>query len=270
MDRNIFLKLYRFLNLLSIDVVLGSVCSALFFSKVFGVSILPYGLLALALTVWIIYTVDRLLDARKVSRSPSTKRHQFHQRNARILIGFVFVAIGINCVLMYFIRKPVFLGGAYLIAGVGVYLFVQQYMKVFKEIVIAVLYTTGVALIPMTITTLTIEDWPWVLLVQFFLTALANLIMFSWFDHEHDLRDSYGSFVTAVGDKGSRYCIWIILLIAILLTAFSENTLASFFILLSDVVLLVIFKNESYFRHNDRFRLLGDAVFFIPFFYWII
>lgn len=185
-------------------------------------------------------------------------------------MALVLVAISINCVLMYFIRKPVFLGGAYLIAGVGVYLFVQQYMKMIKEIVIALLYTAGVALIPMTVTTLLLRDWPWILILQFFLTALANLIMFAWFDHEHDLRDRYGSFVTTVGEKGSRYCIWIVLIVAILLTAFSEHTFASFFILLSDVVLLVIFKYQVYFRKNDRFRLLGDAVFFIPFFYWLI
>lgn len=270
MNQNILLKVYRLLNLLSIDVALGAVCSALFFSKVFGVLILPYGLVALALTVWIIYTVDHLLDARKVSRKASTKRHQFHQRNATVLFGLVLVAIGINCVLMYFIRKPVFMGGVFLIASVGLYLLVQQYMKVFKEIVIALLYTLGVALIPMTVTDITIEAWPWVLLVQFFLTALGNLLMFAWFDHEHDLRDQHGSFVTIVGETRSRYVTWIVLLAAINLTAFSEDLVASFIVLISNLVLAMIFRSPVYFRQHDRFRLLGDAVFFIPLLYWLL
>ena len=264
------LKIYRLLNLLSIDVALGAVCSALFFSKIFSVSILPFGLMALALSVWIIYTTDHLLDARKASHPAATERHQFHQRNFKVMTKLVVIAIMLNCVLIYFIRTPVLMGGMILIAGVGIYLIVQQYMKIFKEVLIALLYTMGVALPAVAVTDVSSENWPRILFLQFFLMAFANLLIFAWFDYTHDLRDKHESFVTITGEKWSEYFIWFTLVATILLTFISENKIASVFIVASDLVLLLIFIKKSFFVKNDRFRILGDAVFFIPLLYWLI
>jgi len=265
-----FGKIYRTLNLLSIDVALGSVCSALFFSKVFGVSLLPYGLAVLAITVWVIYTVDHLLDARKVPEPASTERHQFHQRNFKLLLKAVYFALVVIAALIFFIRKPVLIGGVYLIAGVGLYLLVQQYMKVSKEIVVALLYTMGVSLPSMAMTKTDLSVWPWILFLQFFLTALTNLMLFAWFDRDHDLHDGRLSFVTTVGEKVSRYLIWSMPLLAILLTAISEDKTASVFIAVDAFILLLIFASRTFFERHDRFRLLGDAIFFIPILYWLL
>ena len=67
-------KAYRLINILSIDVVAGAVCSALFFARLLQVSLLPYGIISLALTVWIIYTADHLLDAKRVEGVATTRR----------------------------------------------------------------------------------------------------------------------------------------------------------------------------------------------------
>ena len=72
-------RLYRILNTLSLDVSIGAVISAMFFAEVLQVKILPYGLATLALTVWIIYTIDHLRDARAIGTKASTARHLFHQ-----------------------------------------------------------------------------------------------------------------------------------------------------------------------------------------------
>jgi 4-hydroxybenzoate polyprenyltransferase len=263
-----FANVYRVLNLLSIDVALGSVCSALFFSKVFRVSLLPYALTVLAITVWVIYTVDHLLDARKVSAPASTERHQFHQRNFAVLARVVLIAIVVNGVLIFFIRKPVLVGGIYLISAVGVYLLVQPYLKVSKEIVIALLYTLGVTLPSLAVTDIARQEWPWTLLVQFFLTALTNLILFAWFDRENDRKDKRGSFVVSLGEKNTVSIIWILLILSVTLT-FTSGTGASYFILAGDLILLIIFAGRSFFERHDRFRLLGDAIFFIPLVYWL-
>ncbi|HEY3403146.1 MAG TPA: hypothetical protein VGK59_07155 [Ohtaekwangia sp.] len=266
----IFIRAYRWLNVLSIDVALGSACSALFFSKLFQVTILPYGLIALAVTVWVIYTVDHLLDARKIAQPASTTRHHFHQTNFRVLVKLVLIAVIMNSVLIFFIRKPVLLAGVFLFAGVGFYLLVQQYMKVSKEIVIALLYTIGVALPSMAVTDLPVSEWPWLILVQFFLTALTNLILFAWFDRERDQKDKRSSVATAIGEQGSRYILSALLVTSILITFFSTYTIASVFILVGNLILLIIFMKRSLFEQHDRFRLLGDAIFFIPLLYWLI
>lgn len=265
-----FIQVYRYINLLSIDVALGAVCSALFFARTFEVQLIPIGLTAMGLTVWIIYTTDHLLDARKVKKPASTRRHQFHQQHFNTLAGCVGLAVLLNGMAIYFIRKPVLVGGLMLITGVGLYLIVQQYMKFLKETVIALMYTLGVLLPSLVMTPIPYHDWPWVLLVQFFLTALLNLLIFSWFDREHDTADNANSFVTVMGERKSVRVIQILFLLVLALTFFSTKTLASGFILLSNVFLLVIFIRQRYFRTSDRFRLVGDAVFFILILYLFV
>lgn len=257
------IRIYRFLNLLSIDVVLGAVCSALFFASIFNVSIHPQGLLSLALTVWIVYTIDHLLDARKVIGRASTDRHQFHQRHYCMLVPCVGAAMLLDALIVFFIRRPVLEGGVVLFAGVAVYLLVQQYTKILKEIFIAIMYTMGVLLPSVMVTRVPYHTWPWVLLTQFFLLALTNLLLFSWFDHELDARDKRSSFVTIVGQARTRIIISMLFMITALLTIFSHELKASCYILTADSLLLCIFICPGFFREADRFRLAGDAIFFI-------
>lgn len=257
------IRIYRLFNLLSIDVGLGAVCSALFFARIFNVDIYVQGLMALGLTVWIVYTTDHLLDARKVTGNASTERHQFHQRHANMLMACVILAVMIDALIVFFIRRPVLEGGMVLIVGVGIYLLVQQYTKILKEIFIAVMYTMGVLLPSVMVTRVPYHTWPWVLLIQFFLVALTNLLLFSWFDHEMDVRDKRSSFVTIMGPAQTRIIICILFIVTGLLTIFSHELKASVYLLITDGLLLCIFLYPSFFRKADRFRLVGDAIFFI-------
>lgn len=261
------IRIYRFFNLLSIDVVLGAICSALFFARIFGVGIHPQGLLALGLTVWVVYTTDHLLDARKVIGNASTERHQFHQCYHRILVPCVVAAIVADALIVFFIRRPVLEGGMVLIAGVSIYLLVQQYTKILKEVFIALMYTMGVLLPSVMVTGVPYHAWPWVLLIQFFLLALTNLLLFSWFDHEYDTRDRRSSFVTIVGPDQARIIIIALFVITGMLTFFSHKLRASLYLLAADSLLLCIFLRPGFFRKADRFRLMGDAIFFILLFY---
>jgi hypothetical protein len=261
------IRIYRLFNLLSIDVALGAICSAVFFARIFNVTIYAQGLLSLGLTVWVVYTIDHLLDARKVTGNASTERHQFHQRHYRILAPCVIVAVLTDAVIVSFIRRPILEGGVVLIAVVGIYLLVQQYTKIFKEIFIAWMYTLGVVLPSIMVTRVPYHTWPWVLLLQFFLLALTNLLLFSWFDHEFDARDKRSSFVTIVGPERTRIIIRGLFVIMGLLAFFSHELKASLYLLAGDSLLLSIFLKPEFFRKADRFRLLGDAVFFILLFY---
>ncbi len=84
-----FSRLYGLLNLLSIDVAIGAVCCALFFGRLLQVDILPYGLITLGLTVWVIYCADHLFDAARLKGRASTRRHQFHQDHFWLLVKIV-------------------------------------------------------------------------------------------------------------------------------------------------------------------------------------
>ena len=64
------LRLCQTLNILSIDIAAGAVICCAFFADILGVSVLPYGFITLGLTVWIIYTVDHLLDVWREKPNP--------------------------------------------------------------------------------------------------------------------------------------------------------------------------------------------------------
>lgn len=258
------LRLYRYLNILSVDVALGAVCSAVFFSGIFHVQIRTAGLFALALVVWIIYTVDHLLDARKIHHQASTERHQFHQQHSKLLWAFVSMATAVVVMLIFFIRKPILLwgitGGALMI----VYLAVQQYLKFMKEILIAILYTCGVLLPAMAVTPLPTTEWPWLLMVLFSATALINLLLFSWFDWEHDVGQHTVSFVTVFGVNKSSWVIRVLFVFVGIGIFFIETQHHQILVLVMNVILLYLFLSSGLVRKYEVFRLLGDFVFILP------
>jgi 4-hydroxybenzoate polyprenyltransferase len=259
-------KVYRLFNLLSIDVALGAICSALFFAHILQVHILSYGLVALGLSVWIIYTADHLLDALKIKLPAATARHRFHQHNFKALLVTLLVAVVINGIIILFIRHRVLVAGLYVAATVSIYFLVNRYLKFMKEIFIAIVYTIGVLLPSISITQQPVHAWPWLIIVIFFITALINLILFSWFDQAKDLRDGNTSFVTVLGERTSRTVILMLFLLVVVLTAISFS-IAAFVILLMNGLLLITFILPRYFSVHDRFRLLGDFVFMIPLVY---
>src|SRR5882724_140090 len=132
---------YRLLNILSIDVTAGAVISASFFACIFDVTVLPYGLISLGLTVWIIYTTDHLIDARKVKQLASTERHRFHQQHFKLLLSLLIIAVAADAVQLIFIRKVVLIEGLVLASIVGVYFALQRYLRFLKEIFGALLYS---------------------------------------------------------------------------------------------------------------------------------
>ncbi|MBL0742164.1 hypothetical protein [Chryseolinea lacunae] len=266
-----FARAYRYVNLLSLDIVLGAMVSALFFGAVLQVEIRVYGLIALGLTVWIIYTADHLRDAHNIRKSAATPRHRFHQQYFKALLIAAAVAVLLNAINIIFIRKQVFVWGMVLAVGVSIYLFVQRYLKFLKEICIACLYTCGVLLPSITVTQVELTGAHYRLIVQFMLVALLNLLLFSWFDREGDEQDKQNSFVTMFGESTTRTCIIVLIAAGFALTLvswyFQELTRAVNVVAAMGTVLTVIFVFRKTFATHDYFRLVGDAVFLLPLLY---
>jgi hypothetical protein len=88
-------------NVLSLDAPMVAVAWALVFAKCAGVTVPGAEIVALGLVVWLIYTVDRLLDGRTASGrggagafgSPSRQRHFFHRVYGRTI---TWVAAGVG------------------------------------------------------------------------------------------------------------------------------------------------------------------------------
>jgi len=262
------IRFYHILNTLSLDVVTGAIVSALFFAKIFQVSIRPYGLISLGLTVWIIYTIDHLNDAKKISHKASTERHRFHQRNFRILIVSVGVALLLNVLTIFFIRKQILAWGLILFSVVILYLIGQRSLRFAKEAFIACLYSCGVLLPSLVLTEMRIDFSHYLIIIQFGIIAWINLLMFSWFDHAFDQQDSQNSFVTIFGKRITRLCLIGLITVNFCLAFIQASvygvTLPVSILLLMNTTLLLVFMFRNRLAKNDLYRLLGDAVFLLP------
>src|SRR5277367_4160689 len=114
-------RAFRIINILSLDIAVGAMIGALFFARMFDVVILSQGLFSLGLTVWIIYTADHLLDAKKIKQSASTDRHRFHQRHFKALLTVMIIAIVVDITQIFFIRIAVLRSGLLLSSVVAIY-----------------------------------------------------------------------------------------------------------------------------------------------------
>src|SRR5690606_21598184 len=91
MSTSRFKIFYDYLQVLSIDIVIGACAGMLFFDRLIGADLRPLLYLLLALAVWCIYTFDHLLDARQIKKAASTPRHAFHQKHFKTLASLLVI-----------------------------------------------------------------------------------------------------------------------------------------------------------------------------------
>jgi 4-hydroxybenzoate polyprenyltransferase len=254
---------YRLVNLLSLDVALGAMIMALFFSKQLLAPVRVYGIAALGLTVWVIYTTDRLMDVRHLTEPAYSERHRFHQKYSKPLRVALAVAVLIVCVLMIFIRPSVIVGGLILAPVILIYLLMQKKLPI-KEFTVALLYTFGVLLPAWP------ESWQLImpaarLIAQLFLIALTNLLLFAWFECDVDSKMGQASLATRIGKKAVSTLLAILFVIGIGLSfvGMISNPINWIFLLMW-FVLIGLFIFHTYFEQYERYRLWGDAIFFLP------
>ncbi len=266
------IQYYRLANVLSLDVAVGAIICTLFFSKIFNIEVGISAILCLGLSVWIIYTADHLLDTYGIQHQASTSRHRFHQQNKNLLSVILLVAFVITIPQLFFIRKPVLLGGIILSAIIALYFLLQKQLRYLKELFGAFLYVGGVLLVPLSLKFEYLSSTHIILIIQFFITALLNLLLFSWFDYQKDSIDHRESFATIVGPSQAKKTLFGLftingLLSVFLFLAYGNLIFASVIILVMNLILMVIYLYKNYFSINDRYRIIGDAVFIIPLLY---
>jgi hypothetical protein len=263
------LRFYRLLNALSIDVVIGAIISAFFFARVHSVSLSAYIVLTLGLTVWIIYTIDHLRDAKRIRKSAATFRHYFHQRYFRPISYFLSIAVVIDVVTAWMLPHLVFLWGSALACGVLVNLLALRHLRLMKEQCVAVLYTAGIVLPTVAIARESLDLYSGLLSVQLCLLAFINLLIFSWFDRTSDQYNEQHSFVTKAGERFTRICIWILTGVALTMSACMQFAVNGQFLPATitagmGFAFLLIFLFRQSLGNDEVHRLIGDAVFMIP------
>lgn len=260
------MRVYRIFNLLSLDVALGAVILAMFFSRQLDVIPRVQGMIVLGLAVWIIYTVDRLLDIRQLSGLAATERHRFHQRYRVTLWVMVSMATILSFIILFSMRVVVIKAGLILAALVGVYIVLQKLLPV-KEFVIAFLYTAGILLPSIPVRSAPLLTHQYLMMIEVYLLALINLLIFAGMEAKADQQDGHHSFTTRWGGTTTVRVVNVLLGLSFTLAVYLmiENpTLDSSTFVLMNLMLFVIFKRADYFAQHDRYRLWGDGVFLIP------
>jgi hypothetical protein len=165
-------------NLLSLDAPLVAVLWQGFLAYRFSLPLWPAGRLVLGLTVWAIYLLDRLLDARKPPSPAEPARHRYYRRHSKlmlVLLALVVVADALIAIL--WLRPAIFRDGLIPLAGVLVYLAIfhiwNQPVKIPKEIAAAILFTAGTFLAAWTVIPTSKLASP---AFAFFLLCLANMV----------------------------------------------------------------------------------------------
>ena len=270
---------YQLIQNLSFDVVVGAMAMAFLFSKVCSV-VLPFGVYSvLGISVWLIYTFDHLLDAKKIIGLAKTRRHRFHQLHYDVLVNcwLVLFVLGLLLSISWIPLVTWYLGLGIvffsIVHFVLVYFFGSSNSKLlFKEVGVAWGYSTGIVIGSFSqLDKLGFDD-----ILSFgllFLVVLFNLVMFSYFDFYKDKKNMQASIAVNYGVKKTRYilyCLFVVISVVSFLGVVlvdSSNWYYYFSVYFLFSVGLFYFLMVVLLEHGDNsdfFRKIGDAVFLLP------
>ncbi|MBB3700215.1 hypothetical protein KMW28_14415 [Flammeovirga yaeyamensis] len=229
--------------------------------------------ISLGTAVWVIYTLDHLLDAHSIQHTAHTFRHAFHQKYKKT-IGAVCLIVGVIGLANTFLFLPdvIIKNGVLLSLIVLLYLGIIN-LKIlpfptFKEFTVAFIYTAGITLPIFSL----IEEISLSFVAQtliFFVLASINLLEFALFDFETDTKDEQLSGTRILGHQRLKFRIQVLIILYILLMMASfyflgMDYLVLFTFLLMGASLILIYIKADFFSKDEYFRIFGDFVFLFP------
>lgn len=265
-------------HLVSLDVALGAVASNLMVKCLLNAPIHSMGgTILLGSAVFLIYTLDRLGDVRRLTVTPITPRHRFHFQHQKLLWRIVITGTLLSgfAALTWLPRQVIVFG-----VGLGVlvalylllvYLLGQRGKKWFhKEPLVAVLYTAGVWGSVFAIAEV-LSPLDGLLATVFMLIAFQNLLLFALFELETDLRKQERSLPAHWGPNTTKKVLNS-LFGAIVALIFLSATMATEAVewkvlgveLAMTCILFWLSCYPAFFRQQERYRWIGDGVFLLP------
>jgi hypothetical protein len=269
-------NILKILNYLSLDVALGAmVCHATFTKLPDGHhyidSISTY---LLGVSVFIIYTLDRLLDNKKIGQIP-TQRHLFHKQFEKPLKLAVVLSLLAGLLLLSKISYPTLMLGFSISFITIIYLSIvsklsiDSILQAYKEPITALVYAAGVWGTAMVQHPHELSLADWMIGLVFLLIAFQNLLLFSTYEQKNF--PQVHSLASVWGFERSKNIIRLLfgLVLSIALWNYYGTTSSfqkNIFVIETamSLVLFVVCNIESFFIKNERYRWIGDAIFFFP------
>lgn len=258
------------LHYLSLDVVLGAVASSWMFWKMpdgNNVVNLP-SLLVLGICAWIIYIFDRLVDNLK--SDPEDARHQFHFQHQYYLQVVIIILLFITVLLSFFLPLKVIYFGVILLVLIRIYFYILQKKsksdnyQYFKEIFTSVIYS--ICVVGSAFSTKLHIDWQAYLAgFIFFLLVHQSMLIFSFY--ESQAYPTTKNLAKKLGKTNCTYLILGVLAFSIVSIFLTDNLFLKKVFLIESLMAfcsVLIFFFETRLAKNERYRWLGEMVFWLP------
>lgn len=272
-------NIYRRFNYLSLDIVTGALASSCFAMGLFRAAPSWAWWISLALTVWILYTGDHLLDAWKNRKNPQRDLHRFIFRNRKNLLWFLGVATVADIMVVFNLLEKAYLTYGLILASLVLMFYAMRHifrknrlLFISGEYFVLVLYMAGTWLGPYVSRTTSLQSTDALIALMFAEILFMNLGIISLYDMHIDNRLGISSLARSLGQKTTRNLmlgtgISIYLLTVLQLMVFGMDRYFRFPLILSAMatLLLVVLWMPSYFRRNDYYRWAADAILFLGF-----
>ncbi len=263
-------------QVLSLDVVGGALAGGVFAVKFLQVKPNPWWWPVLALSVWAVYTADHLVDGFSQKNNAAIFRHRFHYRYRHFFIVALGVAAFVAVALVWiFMDRHILLWGMLLGVGALVYLLLiagvhKSGFYFHKEFFISLFYVAGIWLAPVFWYGIRLSTVQMATLVIFVLLAWAEGLAMALFEQKADQADQMGSFSTYYGTSFTKVFSGTLLSVALtaalfLLWYFPALQTAYLVLSAMAVALLAVLLFSHYFQKGQRYRLMGEFSFWLPF-----
>ncbi|TGL95130.1 hypothetical protein EHQ76_17255 [Leptospira barantonii] len=271
MIRVFFKRIFYYWNVLSVDIVCGSVASAWFASFILHTKMRIAFWFLLPAAVWVIYSADHLVDGWKLREKSENQRHTFHYKN-RIFLSIATLLTAIVCFVcgILFLREWVWIVA--LIIGSFVFLHVVfAYLQVsffWKECSVAILYTAGVWFGPILLTENTFAE-TWIPCSLFFIAALCNSFVNSYMEREIDRKENAESILKRISPNTLKKSVYTLVAIGMGLNLFwigkNQGSILPEFLFLSlgywIPTQILLFENS--FQKHQLYRIFGEGYFLL-------
>ena len=144
----------------------------------------------------------------------------------------------------------------------------NNFLFVYKEIISALVYSLGVFVGPISMSSNGVGLLEIMLFLNVFFIAFINLLVFSLFEQETDKADGFKSIIQTIGERATTV-IYLLFFLSVaidilLFVAFNLEVQTVIILFCMSSILLSLNVWSSYLGRNEAYRILGDGVFLIP------
>jgi len=273
------MKIYRYLHFLSLDIVIGALATSCLAARLFASDPGWVWYIILALTVWLLYTGDHMLDAWKHRKKIERELHYFMMKNRKTLVWSMGLVATVNILLIFNLLDHGLMKYALVLAGLVLLFYAMRhvfkknrFLSIPGEVFVLLIYMAGTWLGPAVALEGSFEAGHGMIALIFVGVLLMNLGVISLYDMKLDSRMGITSLANLLGIKrtknlllGTALSIYLISLLQFLVSEMDRFSQYALILSGMTTIMLLVVYYPSRFRKNDYFRLAADAVLFMGF-----